>query len=198
MVVNVICVTIIVVPTIWTFLFTHGFIKKDMKRHRDTLNKESYAVQKHVYSTKFKNLIGIFGTLLLFNAVAWVPLILTGITAIIIGFYNVPVQLYATTFVLFLTNNVSSPIIQSYFRKDLFNSLKRIFYKIIGNKNIPADSYSNSKMRQSANNLEKLDVDNSGKQNGKLVVENNVESAAKLSTTVSLSLPANEYDPAET
>ena len=127
------------------------------------LNKESFAVQKHIYSTKFKNLIGIFGTLLLFNALAWVPLILTGITAIIIGFNKVPIQLYATTFVLFLTNNVSSPIIQSYFRKDLFNSLKRIFYKIIGNKDIPADSYSNSKMRQSANNLEKLDMDNSGK-----------------------------------
>jgi len=163
MVVNIICVTVIVVPTIWTFLFTRGFIKKDLKRHRNTLTKESLKVQKHVYSNKFKSLIGIFGTLLIFNTLAWTPLILTGMSSIIVGFYNVPVQLFAATFVLFLTNNVSSPIIQSYFRKDLHNCLKKILYRVFTNKSIRTESISQSKRRPSTNTIDKLEGDTPGK-----------------------------------
>ena len=167
MVVNIICVSVIVIPTIWTFLFTRGFIKKDLKRHKNTLSKDGLKAQKHIYSNKFKSLIGIFGTLLIFNTLAWTPLILTGLSSIIVGFNNVPVQLYATTFVLFLTNNVSSPIIQSYFRKDLHNCLKKILYRVFANRSITAESVSQSKQRQSTNTIDRLDVEKQENQPSK-------------------------------
>ena len=51
----------------------------------------------------------------------------------IVGNTRIPNQAYAGIGIIFLSNNVSSPIIQAYFRKDIIDSLKA-FMKCCHNK----------------------------------------------------------------
>ena len=53
-----IVLTIIVITSLWTFLFTFGFLKKTLKRHEAMLNSENLDIQKHLYTKRVKNLIG--------------------------------------------------------------------------------------------------------------------------------------------
>lgn len=49
---------IIIVTSVWTFLFTRGFIRKHYQMNKDTLDKD---FQKSVYNIRIRNLIGVFG-----------------------------------------------------------------------------------------------------------------------------------------
>ena len=128
--VSLIPVVTITVTSLWTFIFTRGFLRKNLRRHRQTLNTENFEVQKHIYSVRVKNLIGLFGTLLLFNAISWVPFLAVSVVGVIIGLDSIPRPVYCSVFVLFLFSNVSNPIVQTYFRKDLLISLKDSLHKI--------------------------------------------------------------------
>lgn len=127
---SIIPFTIISVTSIWTFLFTHGFLRKNLRRHKRTLNAENLEAQKHIYSERVRNLIGIFGMLLLFNVLTLSPFLVASIVGLIVGLDRVPRQVYASVFVLLLFNNVSNPIIQAYFRKDLLDTLKKYLMRV--------------------------------------------------------------------
>ena len=134
--------TIIVVTSLWTFLSTHGFLRKHLNRQKTTLNNEGLKVQKQIYAERVKNLIGIFGTLLLFNFLSWLPYIVVSLVGFAVGLERVPNQVYATGFVLFIFSNVSNPVIQTYFRKDLLNSLKKMFCLYTAESGAPESSFS--------------------------------------------------------
>jgi len=119
--------TIIIVTTLWTFLSTRGFLRKHLKRQKSSLNTEDFRVQKEIYSERVKNLIGIFGTLLLFNFLSWLPYIAVSLVGVAVGLEKVPNQVYAAGFVLFIFSNVSNPVIQTYFRKELLETLRKTF-----------------------------------------------------------------------
>ena len=57
--------------------------------------------------------------LLLFNVVTFSPYIIASVVGLIIGLENVASEIYTTALILFLLNNVTNSIIQSYFRQDL-------------------------------------------------------------------------------
>ncbi len=116
----------IVITTIWTFVFTRGFLRKNLKRQRTMLSIEGYQVQKNIYNIRVKNLIGIFGSLMLFNFISWMPYVIVSLIGLGIGLDKIPNQIYSAAFVIFLFTNVSNPIIQIYFRKDLVDILKKI------------------------------------------------------------------------
>ena len=120
-------ISVIVVTSVWTLLSTRGFLKKHLKRQESTLNAKGFKVQKHIYSVRVKNLIGIFGTLLLFNFLSWMPYVIVSLIGVVIGLDKIPTQVYACGFILFLFSNVSNPLIQTYFRKDLLYSLRKTF-----------------------------------------------------------------------
>jgi len=126
---SLIPLTIITVTSIWTFIFTHGFLKDTLSRQKDTLNTESFEVQKHIYSGKVLNLIGIFGSLLLFNVISWIPYLLVSVIGFALGFNKISNTAYASLFVLYNLTIVTNPLVQTYFRKELIESLKNIFCK---------------------------------------------------------------------
>ncbi len=126
---SLIPLTIIVITSCWTFMFTRGFLRRHLKRQKSVLNGTSFEEQKHVYSSQVKNLIGIFGSLLLFNFISWTPFLGISAAGFGIGFHRLPNAVYASGYVLFLFSNVFNPIIQMYFRKDLIDSFKRFFCK---------------------------------------------------------------------
>ncbi len=90
------------------------------------LSAEGYQVQKDIYNVRVKNLIGIFGSLLFFNFISWMPYTIVSLIGLVKGLDNVPNPVYSAAFVIFLFTNVSNPITQIYFRKDLVDVLKKI------------------------------------------------------------------------
>ena len=118
--------TIIIVTTTWTYIFTRNFLKNDFER-RQTMsnNKEDKLHEKSVYSVRIRNLIGIFGMLLLFNVITFSPYIIASIIGLIIGLKKIPNAVYTAALILFLFNNVTNSVIQSYFRRDLHDAIKK-------------------------------------------------------------------------
>lgn len=82
-------------------------------------NKEDSLQEKSVYSVRIRNLVGIFGMLLLFNVITFSPYIIASVIGLIVGLEKIPPAIYTTVLILFLLNNVTNSIIQSYFRRDL-------------------------------------------------------------------------------
>ena len=118
--------TIISITSIWTFVFTRAFISRHLQRQKDVLNTKELKAQKSIYSEKMRNLVGIFGALLICNMISWSPYFVTSIISLIVGSENLPATLYASVSILYLFTNVTNPIIQIYFRKDLLDKLKTI------------------------------------------------------------------------
>ena len=123
--------TIIIVTTLWTYIFTKRFIRKDFER-RKTMTQNELEQQKHeksVYNVRIRNLVGVFGMLLLFNVVTFSPYITASLIGLIVGLNNIPSEIYATVLILFLLNNVTNSIIQSYFRRDLRDCIYNFLMK---------------------------------------------------------------------
>ena len=113
--------TIIIITTIWTYIFTRRFLKKDFE-HRKTVSQnelEQFKHEKSIYNVRIRNLIGVFGMLLLFNVITFSPYIIASLIGLIVGLDNIPSEIYATVLILFLLNNITNSVIQSYFRQDL-------------------------------------------------------------------------------
>lgn len=123
--------TIIIVTTTWTYVFTRNFLKKDFERRQTmSTNKEDKFHEKSVYSVRIRNLIGIFGMLLLFNVITFSPYIIASIIGLIVGLRKIPSAAYTAALILFLFNNVTNSVIQSYFRHDLRDALKKHIRKL--------------------------------------------------------------------
>ena len=115
---------VIAITTVWTYVFTRNFIKKDYQQRKKSRGiTEASKEEKSVYLDRKRNLIGIFGSLLIFNLLTLSPYITASIVGLIIGFNNVPRKVYTTVFILFLFSNITNPVIQSYFRKELRDSI---------------------------------------------------------------------------
>ena len=114
---------IIFVTTIWTFLFTRRFIRRRYQHQRSISVESINVVHKQDYNHRMRNLFGIFGMLLLANAISFLPFISLSIVGTFVGFASIPAPLYATAFMLFLLSNVTNPLVQSYFRRELWDSV---------------------------------------------------------------------------
>ena len=106
---------IIILTSLWTFCFTRYFIKNQRNNNRMMDNN----TQKHVYTRRLRNLISIFGMLLLANILSFSPYAVVSFIGYGVGFEAIPSPVYATVLVFLLLNNTASAIIQSYFRRDL-------------------------------------------------------------------------------
>ena len=131
------------ITTVWTFVFTHGFLKKSLQlRHQGTHTSD---VEKHIHLQKVRSLVGIFGALLIANSLSWIPYFISIFYTLIGDKLNkIPEEIDPTLFILSLSNNVTNPIIQIYFRRDLHDSLKQIF-RIFKRKIVRYNGQRNSK-----------------------------------------------------
>ena len=121
-----ICVATIAVTSVWTFCFTHNFIKNSGYPCASTTD------QKNMYHSRLIKIIGIFGAMLLVTAITYAPGAIACVVGFIITFEKLPAEVYASISVLFYTVTISNPIIQSYFRKELNDFIgvhfKKVFY----------------------------------------------------------------------
>ncbi len=126
--------TTITVTSVWTFIFTRGYLRRHLREERaqslSLKRKNSGETQNSIYSEKIRNLFGVFGLLLLFNILTSLPYISASVIGLIIGLENIPDQVYTTVFIMFLLSNVTNSIIQAYFRKELLDAVKDLCRKV--------------------------------------------------------------------
>ena len=112
-------IMIILITTVWTFCFTRRLIYNIRQQH--STNSEDR--QNHLYVRRIKKLVGVFGMLLAGTILTFLPGILVGGVEAAVGHHKIPAAVFSTVFVLFLLNSVLNPIIQSYFRRDVYDFL---------------------------------------------------------------------------
>ena len=119
LIIYITCITSIVVASIWTCLFTRKFLSRDERRTKFV----SQNSRRDVYSTKNTRLVGLFGMIVIVHVVCYTPGIFASALEL---FVSVPVQLYTTMYVMFLLVASLSPLVQSFFRRDIREAMERI------------------------------------------------------------------------
>jgi hypothetical protein len=115
-------------------------------------NQNDQQREKSVYNIRIRNLIGIFGMLLIFNVITFSPYIIATIIGLIVGFDKIPSSIYSSVLILFLLNNVTNSLIQSYFRRDLRETLEKFsktFKRLLSGNNPGKRKRSRSRVSES-------------------------------------------------
>ncbi|XP_011405825.1 PREDICTED: ultraviolet-sensitive opsin-like [Amphimedon queenslandica] len=119
LIIYVTCILSIVVTSIWTCIFTRRFLGKDERRTRFV----SQNTRSHLYATKNQRLLGLFGMTVLVHLLCYLPGISSSFLEL---FIPVPVQLYTTMYVAFLMAATLGPLVQSFFRRDIRETLSQL------------------------------------------------------------------------
>ncbi len=138
--------------TLWTYIFTHGFLKKNLRRQQSFTFSET--VQSN-YNQRVRNLAGIFGFLLLVNLFSWIMYAFPPVFYALIGdgVVIVPVEIDAVLFVFSFSNTVANPIIQIYFRNDMRKVIMKLFH--CKSKERRAETSSSISMRNNSYKIER-------------------------------------------
>ena len=100
---------IIFVTSVWTYCFSRCFI-----------NNQSVTADESVYASRKKRLFGIFGSMLIFYIICFIPGVLEIILQRFIEF-TVAGEKVSTVCFIFIT--IANAIVQAYFRPDIKNVL---------------------------------------------------------------------------
>ena len=109
-------ISVIIVTSVWTFCFTHRFITQQSQLSHD-----------NIYASKRKWLLGIFGSMLVVYGICFIPVL---IAIILISVTEVPPVFSVTSQICLLFITVANPIVQSYFRPEIKNSLLSLYQKL--------------------------------------------------------------------
>ena len=118
----VILLCCMIVTSIWTCCSTHGYFRRASERSSNQMEVEN------IYSSKKRQVIGIFGALLLMNAITFLPFF---IAASISLFISPPPKIDAIAMVCACFSTAGSPLVQVLFRQDIKTSLNKLYLKII-------------------------------------------------------------------
>ena len=110
----------IIVTSLWTFCYTHSFLRKRKDKAVNFFTSSARKNSLEVYASARRKLIGLFGILMFIHIFCYLPGILT---AIVVLFIDLPKEVYASSYVLFLCITTLSPLAQSYFRGDVRKSI---------------------------------------------------------------------------
>ena len=108
-------IAIITVTTIWTYCFTRKYLSR-MESLAASVGNDH---QTHFYSIQHRKVIGVFTVILFVTGIAYIPGILTALIGAIIGQDNIPGPIHITINLIFYTNYIINPIVQSYFRREI-------------------------------------------------------------------------------
>ena len=112
---------LILITTVWTFFFTRRVIFKIKQQHSSS--SESRHNDKHVYMRRIKKLVGVFGMMLAGTILTFLPGLLVVTIEAVVGGNRQSTTIFTIVLVLYLINSVLNPIIQSYFRRDVYDFL---------------------------------------------------------------------------
>ena len=108
------------ITNIWTYKIVSRFLKKKLVRRRSY--RGSFRERKednHQHQQQQSQLIKVFGALFIANIVIWSPIILMVFIVQATGGKGIPDWLYVLFWILFVSNTVVHPILESFFNKEL-------------------------------------------------------------------------------
>ena len=111
-----------VVTSIWTCCSTHGYFTRASERSSNETEVEN------LYASKKREVIGIFGALLLMNSITFAPFLIVSILAI---FTYPPTVTWSIALVCGCLCTVENPLVQVLFRQDIKTFLNMLYLKII-------------------------------------------------------------------
>ena len=115
LIVFVIFLLSIIVTSSWTMFYTRRYL--NMERHRlQLLDLNNDASNSDIYASRKRKVIGLFGMIMIVHLLCYLPSMIVALMELIAV---QPPQLYATIFILFLLLTVLSPLVQSFFRRDI-------------------------------------------------------------------------------
>lgn len=113
--------TILAITSTWTFVIVKKFLK--VRHQRESSFKLDKAKEEDQYKRKQRQLLKVFGALLVANLIAWTPLIVVFILLYILNMNDlinvIPNWIYTIGWLCFLSSSVVHPIIESSFIKEL-------------------------------------------------------------------------------
>ncbi|XP_011406445.1 PREDICTED: probable G-protein coupled receptor 52 [Amphimedon queenslandica] len=104
-------ISIVIVTSVWTYCFTKKFIRE-----------HAQLAENNVYVSKNRRLTGIFGLMLIAYVICYVPSL---IPIILNQFHDVPAMWIAFGLVCILAMTFINPIIQSFFRREVKEEIKK-------------------------------------------------------------------------
>ena len=128
LVIYLILIGSIVVTSVWVCCFTRRFLKQKQQRTQSRSN---------IYVNNNRRVIGIFGSLLLVYILCFGPGLLNGIVSIFVYVKYLSI----TSVFCFFCITVANPIVQSFFRPDVRDTVKYMFSKC--SSHTPRDTVGN-------------------------------------------------------
>ena len=105
----------IIVTSIWTLCFTRKYLRDKATGPIPTQGSN------HVYASQQRRIIGLFGMLILVHLLCYTPVASFALIGLFIIIPPIP---YAVAFVMVLLPNSFIPLVQSFFRRDIKNTIK--------------------------------------------------------------------------
>lgn len=128
----VIPILILMVTNVWTYKIVSGALRKKFKRQksfRDAPKSEEEQRREigenRDYRHKQRQLVKVFGALLIAHIISWTPTLTIMIIALTMGAVALPAEVYIFGWISFLSNPVFHPIIESFFVKDLRRKMNK-------------------------------------------------------------------------
>ena len=113
----------IIVTSVWTLCYTQRYLKTERERLRLLELNTNTRHNNDVYSSRKMKLIGLFGMIMLIHLICYGPSVAAAFFEIVT---TIPAQLYATLFVLFFLLSILSPLVQSFFRRDIRQTMLKL------------------------------------------------------------------------
>ena len=115
-----------VLMTIWTCCSTYNYFKRAAERRSGT---NVFNSEENIYTSKKREVIGIFGVLVLTNAISFLPSLGALIAA---RFVYIPDEVYALIIVCVLLATIGNPLVQVLFREDIKVVFKNLYSTLVG------------------------------------------------------------------
>ncbi|XP_011406138.1 PREDICTED: 5-hydroxytryptamine receptor 7-like [Amphimedon queenslandica] len=115
-------ITVIIITNIWTFKIILSFLKRKQVRRRESrltsLSRKESEAEVQIKQQQ-KQLVQVFGALLIATIIAWVPLLTMLFVLIGTDGEGVPDWIYLVCWFFYLINPLVHPILESLFVKEL-------------------------------------------------------------------------------
>lgn len=128
----VVPIVILTVTNVWTFKIVSRALRQRFKRQKSFRDapksdeeRQRDLEESRDYKHKQRQLVKVFGALLIGHIVSWTPTLSVMVVAAIIGATSVPLGVYVFGWISYLSNPVLHPIIESFFIKDLRQKVTR-------------------------------------------------------------------------
>ena len=110
---------------VWTYRIVSKFLRRNFVRRRTFRGRENVPDDGRKHRKQQKQLIRVFGALLIAHIVSWTPVLVVVFLIFFIPAEVLPSEIYIFGWICYLTNPVFHPIIESFFVKDLRYQVRR-------------------------------------------------------------------------